>query len=68
LKDDAPKTKTKQAVKEKTQMSNKSVRIKKSSSVTSNKKTHRRAKRLMRHKGEHGLQLRNYLLEQHPEL
>ena len=49
-------------------MANKSARRKKSSRAILNKKTHQRAKRRMRNKGEHALQLTNYLLEPHPEL
>lgn len=49
-------------------MTNRSARRKKSSRTILNKKTHQRAKRRMRNKGEHALQLTNYLLEPHPEL
>jgi hypothetical protein len=49
-------------------MSNKSARRKKSSRTTLNKRRHQRAKRRMRNKYEHGLQLTNYLFEPHPEL
>jgi hypothetical protein len=49
-------------------MANKSARRKKSSRANLNKRTHQRAKRRTRNKGEHAPQLTNYLLEPHPEL
>ena len=49
-------------------MTNRSAQRKKSSRTILNKKTHQRAKRRMRNKRGHALQLTNYLLEPHPEL